>query len=471
MDAQVELQVKAASMNTSYGDLVQKQRKFFMTGASRPIEFRKEALLKLKNAIIAKEAEIMKVLAADLGKPKLEAYSTEISYVVGEITHMIKNLNKLAKPKRVWTPSVLWPSSSYIYSEPFGSTLIIAPWNYPFQLALSPLVGAVAAGNTVILKPSEMTPETQKFILKLIAEVFAPEHVACIGGGIPESEALLNEKFDFIFFTGSTRVGKIVMQKAAAHLTPVCLELGGKSPCIVAQDIELQTAARRIIWGKFMNASQTCVAPDYVYVHKNIANQFIESLKKTITEFYGPEPIKSDSLARIVGAGHFSRLSAFIKADQLICGGQTDAAKLKIAPTLLKNVSWSDPVMKEEIFGPILPIFVYENIDEALTKIASEPKPLSFYLFTKNKDLQDHVLSTMPFGGACVNDCIIHLANPNLPFGGIGESGMGRYHGNDSFEVFSHKKSVLKKWFALDATMRYPPYTDFKMKLIRFFVG
>jgi aldehyde dehydrogenase (NAD+) len=471
MDAQVELQVKAASMNTKFSGLVQKQRKFFLSGATRSVEFRRSALIKLKAAVIAKEADITKALASDLGKPQLEAYSTEISYVVGEINHMLKNLNKLAKPKRVSTPSVLWPASSYIYAEPFGSTLVISPWNYPFQLAVSPLVGAIAAGNTVILKPSEMTPETQKLLLNLTSEVFAEEHVACVGGGVAESEALLNEKFDFIFFTGSTRVGKIVMQKAAQHLTPVCLELGGKSPCIVDQDIDLQTAARRIIWGKFMNASQTCVAPDYLYVHKSIADKFIALLKSTITEFYGPEPIKSTSLARIVSAQHFARLSAFIKADQVITGGQTDAQKLKIAPTLLKNVSWADPVMKEEIFGPILPIFIYENVNDALIKIASEPKPLAFYLFTKNKDLQDHVLSTMPFGGACVNDCIIHLANPNLPFGGVGDSGMGGYHGDDSFAVFSHKKSVLKKWFALDAAMRYPPYTDLKLKLIRFFVG
>lgn len=470
MDAQVENQSKS-SVGSAGATVLRDQKKYFRTGATRSIEFRRRTLEKLASWIKTNEESVLVALSEDLGKPRLEGYSTEVSYVLSELKDTLKNLNRLAQPRRVRTPSVLWPSSSWIYPEPFGVTLIIAPWNYPFQLALSPLIGSVAAGNTVILKPSEMTPATEKLIARLVSEVFKPEHVSCITGGAAATEALLNEKFDFIFFTGSTRVGRIVMQKAAQHLTPVCLELGGKSPCIVDHNVDLKTTARRIIWGKFMNASQTCVAPDYLYVDRRIEGDLIAALKSTLTEFYGADPIKSESLARIVNAQHFSRLSAFIDPKKIVAGGQMDASALKMAPTILKDVAWSDAVMKEEIFGPVLPILTYDSIDTALEKIAEQPKPLAFYLFTHERSLQERVLNSMAFGGACVNDCIIHLANPNLPFGGIGESGMGRYHGAESFEVFSHKKSVLKKWFALDATMRYPPYTDFKMKLIRFFMG
>jgi aldehyde dehydrogenase (NAD+) len=451
--------------------IVQSQREFFATGKTRDIEFRIEALKKLQNILVRNDKQIIEALHKDLRKPELEAYSTEIAYVLSDIKHVIKNVRKWAKPQKVRTPFLLKPAKSQLFSEPFGTTLIIAPWNYPFQLTVSPLIGALAAGNTAVLKPSEVTPATQKLLLELIANTFPAEYVACIGGGVEESQALLNEKFDFIFFTGSTRVGRIVMEKAAKHLTPVCLELGGKSPCIVDKEVDLKVAARRIAWGKFMNAGQTCVAPDYLCIHKDIYDTFLDHLKAAVEEFWGTNPQKSDSLARIVNETHFDRLVQFIDKDKIVVGGQVDRNDKFISPTILRHSQWDDRVMIEEIFGPILPTMPYTDIPTLLSQINSRSKPLAFYIFTRNKTLQNEVLNRMPFGGACVNDCLVHLANPDLPFGGIGESGIGAYHGEHSFDVFSHKKSVLRKPFALDASMRYPPYTNSKLKIIRFFMG
>lgn len=451
--------------------LVEKQKAFFKTGKTRNIQFRIESLKKLENILVKKEKQIIDVLKQDLGKPQLEAYSTEVAYVLEDIRYVLKNIQSWAEPQSVSSPLVLQPAKSQIYSEPFGVTLIIAPWNYPFQLTVSPLIGALAAGNTAVLKPSEATPKTQQFLVELIKETFAPEHVTCIGGDVKESQMLLEEKFDFIFFTGSTRVGQIVMEKAAKHLTPVCLELGGKSPCIVDQDIDLAVAAKRIIWGKFMNAGQTCVCPDYLYVHENIYDQFLGLLKSAVTEFYGDGNSPSDSFARIVNTQHFDRLTTFLKSGTIECGGKYDRDQKWIAPTILTNADWSSPVMQEEIFGPILPIMKYSNLEHVLETLNAKPKPLALYVFSKNKNIQEQILSNTAFGGACVNDCLIHLANSELPFGGIGASGMGGYHGKFSFDLFSHKKSVLKKPFIMDAAMRYPPYTDWKLKLIRFFMG
>ncbi len=455
----------------TYTSLVEKQKRFFATNATRDLAFRRDALLKIQSILTKNETKFIEALKKDLGKPELEAFSTETAYLRGEVADALKNLKRWAKPKKISTPLVLQPAKSFIHSEPYGTTLIIAPWNYPLQLALSPLIGAIAAGNTVVLKPSEITVHTQKLLVDLLTESFPDEFIACIGGGLAESQALLEEKYDFIFFTGSTRVGRIVMQKAARHLTPVCLELGGKSPCIVEADIDIATAAKRIVWGKFMNAGQTCVAPDYLCINRKIADKFIIELKKTIAEFYSNEAIESSSLARIVNADHFERLEKLLKGSEVLSGGKTDRAKLRIEPTLIGNMQWTDSIMDEEIFGPLLPIMVYDNFDEILNEIRSRPKPLAFYLFTRNKTLQNQVAQTMPFGGACFNDCIIHLANSDLPFGGVGDSGIGGYHGRHSFECFSHKKSILNKSYALDAAMRYPPYTDGKLKLLKFFIG
>lgn len=455
----------------TYTPLVEKQNRFFNTNKTRDLEFRKEALKKIQKILIENEPKFIEALQKDLGKPELEAVSTETSYLKGEAEDALKNLKAWAAPKKISTPLVLQPAKSFIHSEPYGTTLIIAPWNYPLQLALSPLIGAIAAGNTAILKPSEVTVHTQKLLVDLISQNFSDEYIACIGGGLAESQALLEEKYDFIFFTGSTRVGRIVMQKAAKHLTPVCLELGGKSPCIVEDDIDIATAAKRIVWGKFMNAGQTCVAPDYLCINRKIAEKFIKELKSTIEAFYSAKALESTSLARIVNQDHFDRLEKLLKQSEIVAGGKTDRNSLRIEPTLIGNTKWTDPIMEEEIFGPLLPMMVYDNVEDVLATIRSRPKPLAFYLFTKNKTLQNEVARTMPFGGACFNDCIIHLANSNLPFGGIGESGIGGYHGRHSFECFSHKKSVLKKPFALDAAMRYPPYTASKLKLLKFFLG
>lgn len=455
----------------AYSSLIQKQREFFNSGKTRDLEFRRKSLKTLQTLLLENADAFREALHKDLAKPEIEAYTTEIAYLNGEVEEALKNLNKWAKPKRISTPLVLLPAKSHIHSEPYGTVLIIAPWNYPLQLAVSPMIGAMAAGNTIILKPSEVTRHTQTLLVSLLEQAFPQEYVACIGGGLAESQALLEEKYDFIFFTGSTRVGKIVMEKAARHLTPVCLELGGKSPCIIEEDIDVAVAAKRIAWGKFMNAGQTCVAPDYLCINRKVADRFVEELKKTLNEFYSERPLESESLASIVNQSHFERLVELIKSGNVIAGGKSDSKKLRIEPTLLGDTNWNDSVMEDEIFGPVLPIMTYDNVDDVLSVIRSRPKPLAFYLFTKNKILQKKVSETMPFGGACINDCIIHLANSELPFGGVGDSGIGGYHGRYSFECFSHKKSVLTKPFALDAAMRYPPYTAGKMKLLKFFMG
>lgn len=452
-------------------DLVKLQREFFKTGKSRSFSFRQAALIKLQQSILAHESEIFQALKADLNKPELEAYSTEVAYIKNELKHVLKNLKTWTQPRKISSPLVVLPAKSEIFSEPFGCTLIISPWNYPYQLAISPLIGAIAAGNTVILKPSEMTPHTDRVIGKIIRESFEPGHVACIHGGVSETQSLLDERFDFIFFTGSTRVGQIVLQKASKHLTPVCLELGGKSPCIVDKNIDLKVAANRIAWGKFMNAGQTCVAPDYIYVHEDISEAFLKELSQSLKNQYGENPRQSQSLARIVNHGHFDRLVNLMKDATVFHGGDFDRNDKYISPTILTDVTWDHPVMQEEIFGPILPVMIYRDLQTVMDAINQQGKPLAFYVFSKNKSLQDLLILNCSFGGACINDCIVHLANPDLPFGGVGESGMGAYHGKASFDIFSHKKSVLRKPFWGDATMRYPPYTSSKMKLLRFFLG
>ncbi len=424
------------------------------------INFRKEVLIKLLNAVIVHENEIIQALYDDFKKPAFEAVLTETSYVIIELKDTIKNLKNWAKPKRVF-PSILnFPSTDYIYKEPYGKVLIIAPWNYPFQLALCPLISAVAAGNQVVVKPSELTPKTSEIITKIISKIFHKNHVEVIEGGVEVSQQLLAKRWDYIFFTGSVAVGKIVAKAAAENLTPVTLELGGKNPCIIDETANLQLAAKRIFWGKFVNAGQTCIAPDYILIQKNMKSHFVDYLKEEITKAYGENPNDSPDFARIVNLKNWQRLVNMIDSEKVIFGGQSDAAGCYIAPTLIEENSLETEVMKDEIFGPILPILVYEKEIEIEAIIAKYEKSLALYVFTENKSFSKKIIKKYSFGGGCINDTMIHFANKRLPFGGVGHSGIGAYHGSLSFDTFSHKKSIIKKANWLDLPTRYAPYND-----------
>ncbi|QIB27236.1 aldehyde dehydrogenase [Caloranaerobacter azorensis] len=447
-------------------ELIDRQRKYFERGITLDINFRINMLKVLKSAIIENEKLILKALKEDLNKSDFEGYETEIGIVLDEIGYIIKNLRYWTKPKRVKTPITQFISKSYIYSEPYGVTLIIAPWNYPFQLVMAPLIGSISAGNCSIIKPSEYSPNTSKIISKIISDNFEEEFIAVVEGGIEVNKALLEEKFDYIFFTGSVNVGKIVMEAASKHLTPITLELGGKSPCIVDEDADVELAAKRIVWGKFLNAGQTCVAPDYLYLHKNIKDDFIKNAIKFIKEFFGENPLKSEDYPRIVNIKHFNRLKNLLKDGDVLYGGDFNEEKLYIAPTIIDNITWEDSIMQEEIFGPILPILMFEKLDEVIKIVNIRPKPLALYYFSNNKEKQERVIREISFGGGCINDTIVHLATPYLPFGGVGNSGMGNYHGKASFDTFSHKKSVLKKSNLIDISLRYPPYKN-KINLLK----
>jgi aldehyde dehydrogenase (NAD+) len=430
------------------------------------INFRKETLIKLLNEVIICENEIIQALYDDFKKPAFEAVLTETSYVIGELKDTIKNLKNWAKPKRVF-PSILnFPSTDYIYKEPYGKVLIIAPWNYPFQLAVCPLISAVAAGNQVVLKPSELTPKTSEIIAKIIRKVFDKNHVKVVEGGIEVSQQLLSERWDYIFFTGSVAVGKIVAKAAAENLTPVTLELGGKSPCIIDETANLKLAAKRIVWGKFVNAGQTCIAPDYILIQKDMKSHFETYLKEEITKAYGKNPVESPDFARIVNVKNWQRLVNMIEPDKVIFGGQSDVKDCYIAPTLVEETSLDSPVMKEEIFGPILPILVYKNESEIEAIISKFEKPLALYIFTENHAFSKQIIQKYSFGGGCINDTIVHFSNKRLPFGGVGHSGIGAYHGSLSFDTFSHQKSIVKKANWLDLPMRYAPYKD-KLQTIK----
>lgn len=432
------------------------QREWFGEGRTRRVEERLDRLDALKRAIRAREPELLEALRLDLGKSEHEAYSTEIGIVYHEIAFARKHLRRWAKPRKARTPMTHVGSRSYIFPEPYGTVLIISPWNYPFQLALAPLIGALAAGNTAIVKPSELSPRVSAAIAAIVADAFPPAWVDVVQGGPEASEELLRHKFDLVFFTGSTKVGRIVMEAAAKQLTPVILELGGKSPCIVHRDADLKLAARRIAFGKFTNAGQTCIAPDYLYVHRDAKERLLAELTQAIREFYGERPLLSDRYGRIVSERHFERLLRFAEEGRLIAGGEFDRDALKLAPTLLEPDGWESPVMQEEIFGPVLPVLVYDDADEAIREIAARPKPLALYLFTNDRGLEKDVLDRVSFGGGCVNDTLMHIATPYLPFGGVGESGVGRYHGAYSFQAFSHEKSVLRQTTRFDIAFRYP---------------
>lgn len=425
--------------------LVTTQRTFFNTGQTKSVDYRIEALQNLRAGIEKYQQRILDALRADLNKSEAEGYGSEIRIVLGELDYTLEHLREWAAPRSVPTSSAMPDAVSTIYPEPYGVALIIAPWNYPFQLTFGPLIGAIAAGNCAVIKPSELTPATSRLISDLIQDIYPEEYIAVMEGEVETSTALLKEKFDYIFFTGSTGVGRIVMKAAAEHLTPVTLELGGKSPAIVHQDADLKLASQRLVRGKFLNAGQTCVAPDYLLVDEQVHDQLIEEIRAEVRDKFGDDVMQNEDFPHIVNARNFDRLSAFLTNGKTLMGGRSNRDQLTIEPTVLGNVTWDSPVMQEEIFGPILPVFTYRDLNPMLDEIVRRPKPLALYLFTENEDLQEQVLNQVSFGGGCINETLSHMTSHYLPFGGVGESGMGSYHGQQSFEVFSHHKSVLKR--------------------------
>ncbi len=434
-------------------------RATFREGRTRPLAWRLEHLQKLRALLKDREAEALAALRADLGKPALEAYASELGFLVAELDHTIKHLPAWVRPEKVSTPLANQPASSTILREPLGVVLIISPWNYPLQLALGPLMAAIAAGNCAVIKPSEVSSHTSALLARWLAD-FAPGAVAVVEGGVPETTALLEQRFDHVFFTGSTQVGKVVMQAAAKHLTPVTLELGGKSPCIVDQHVDVDVAARRILWGKFWNAGQTCVAPDYLLVHEAIERPLVDALRRTLVEFYGQDPAKSPDYARVINERHHARLVGLLGQGELLVGGQHDEGTRYLAPTIVKAPPLDSRLMTDEIFGPILPLIVVKDLGAAIEFVNERPKPLALYVFSSDARAQRRVLEETSSGGACVNDTIAHLSVPDLPFGGVGDSGMGAYHGRAGFETFSHRKSVMNKKTWMDVKLRYPPYGD-----------
>ncbi|ACJ32655.1 aldehyde dehydrogenase [Anoxybacillus flavithermus] len=437
-------------------DHLQKQKRYFRTGATLSLSFRLAQLARLKETIQVHEQAIIDTLAKELNKSPLEAYTTEIGVVYEEINFITKRLARWMKPKRVPTPLTHLGSKSYVYPEPYGVSLIIAPWNYPFQLAISPLIGAIAAGNCAVVKPSEYTPAMSALLKTIVSEAFPEEYITVVEGGADVSQQLLNLRFDHIFFTGSVPVGKIVMAAAAKHLTPVTLELGGKSPVIVDSSAHLELAAKRIVWGKFLNAGQTCIAPDYVLVHEAIKQPLLEKMKRYIDELYG----NRDAYGRIVSKRHAERLVRFLTNGTIVHGGNYDIEQRWMEPTLIDDVTWDDAIMQEEIFGPLLPILTFQTMEEAIRTVQDHEKPLALYLFAEDEHVQRQVLAQVSFGGGCINDTIMHIANPHLPFGGVGQSGIGAYHGKASFDAFSHDKSVVKQTTAFDIPIRYPNFPN-----------
>lgn len=451
--------------------LVSEQRAFFESGKTLCVCYRKEALQKLYAAIVSRESALIDALQKDLGKSDFESYMCEIGMVLDEISYMLKHLEGFAKEKRVRTPLAQFASRSYVKPSPYGVALIMSPWNYPFLLTLDPLVDALAAGNTAIVKPGAYAPTTAQAIKELLESTFPREYVAVVTGGRAENTYLLDQKFDYIFFTGSKGVGKEVMKKAAEHLTPVTLELGGKSPCIVDESADLALAARRIAFGKYLNCGQTCVAPDYVLCHKSVRDRFVELLKAEISRQYGKHPLQNADYGHIINQKHFERVCSLIDSNKTVHGGRTNADTLQIEPTVMTNITWEDAVMGEEIFGPVLPVLTFETVDEVIETVNSHDRPLALYLFSSNKKTVRRITSRCQFGGGCINDVIIHLATAHMGFGGVGESGMGAYHGKVGFDTFSHKKSIVDKKTWIDLPMRYQPY-DKKLnaKLLRMFL-
>lgn len=449
--------------------LIDSQREYFSSGKTKNIDFRIKQLKTLKQAIVEYQATIVEALTADLSKPQFETYAAEIS-VSREIDYAIKHLKSWTKPQKVAIPLEQLPGAASICAEPLGVVLIIGAWNYPFQLNISPLIGAIAAGNCAVIKPSEAAVHTSKVLADLISKYFDSAYISVVEGDVETSQELLQEKFDHIFFTGSTTIGKIVMAAAAEHLTPVTLELGGKSPCIVDTDIDIACTARRIVWGKFLNAGQTCIAPDYLLVNRSIKQDLLASIKDCIQAFYGDNPATSKDYARIINQKQFSRLTNLLQTGEIVIGGETDAAERYIAPTVIDNVSLGDLVMQEEIFGPILPVISYDNLEDAIAIINQKPKPLALYIFSRDRKFQQQICQQTSSGGVCINDTVMQCGVSTLPFGGVGDSGMGSYHGKASFDTFSHYKSILNKSFRFDFDWRYAPYAD-KLPLLKRVIG
>lgn len=447
-------------------ELVKMQRKYYNTGKTRDISFRLEQLKKLKSVVLQNEEKILLALKKDLNKSEFEGFMTEVGMFYSELDFAIKNIRKWSKTRRVRSSMVNFPSISKIIPQPYGVTLIMSPWNYPFQLALIPLVWSLAAGNCIIVKPSEYAVSTANIINDIIENNFSKEYIAVVQGNQEESEKLLLERFDYIFFTGSTNVGRIVMKSASNYLTPITLELGGKSPCIILKDADIDLTAKRLTWGKLINAGQTCVAPDYVLVHEDRKNELIEKIKYYINKYFGDNPCNNEQFPKIINERHFKRIVSLIDTDKVVYGGGYNSKTLKIEPTIVDNANWDDNIMKEEIFGPIFPILTYKDLDEVIQEIIKRPNPLAIYIFTKNKYLEDKILEMIPSGGCCINDTITHIATNYLPFGGVGESGMGSYHGKSGFDTFTHYKSVLKK-LNLDIPIRYAPYNDKLIKVLK----
>ncbi len=447
-------------------NVVNQQRKFFQTGATLPVKFRIEALKKLKANILANEKEIAAAIKADLGKSETEAFMCEIGLVITEVSYMLKHVRKFAKDKTVSTPLSNFPAHSFVKSSPYGNVLIMSPWNYPFLLTLDPLVDAISAGNTVVVKPSAYSPATSAAIEKVLQETFAPEYVAVVTGGRAENACLLEQKFDYIFFTGSQAVGKEVLRHAAEYLTPCTLELGGKSPCIIDSSAKIKLAATRLVWGKYLNCGQTCVAPDYVLCHSSVKDQFIKAMAAEIKAQFGQDPLANKDYGKIINQKHFERVSGLINKDKVAVGGRVNAETQQIEPTVMDNVTWEDAVMGEEIFGPVLPVLTFDSYDQIYQTLNDKAKPLAFYLFTENRKLMKEFTSRFNFGGGCINDCIIHLATNNLGFGGCGESGMGAYHGKVGFDTFSTKKSIVNRKTFMDVPLRKQPYSGLKRKLL-----
>ncbi|HJD48231.1 MAG TPA: aldehyde dehydrogenase [Candidatus Mediterraneibacter norfolkensis] len=450
--------------------IISRQRKYFQTGSTLPVNTRLNALRRLYAAICGSEKEIHEALKKDLGKSGFESYMCETGLVLEEISYMLKHTARFAREKRVRTPLAQFHSRSFQKPSPYGVTLIMSPWNYPFMLTLSPLVDALAAGNTAVVKPSAYSPNTSEVLRKILSQCFEPQYVAVVTGGRAENTCLLHEHFDYIFFTGSQAVGKEVMRNAAEYLTPVTLELGGKSPCIIDQTADIRLAARRVVFGKYLNCGQTCVAPDYIYCQRSVKDTFIKEVQNQIKKQYGRHPLDNPDYGKIINEKHFDRILGLIDEKKVVQGGGSDRKTLRIEPTVMDNVAFSDPVMQEEIFGPVMPILTFDSIDEVIHRVNAMPHPLALYLFTSDKNTEKKVISRCGFGGGCINDTIIHLATTEMGFGGFGESGMGAYHGKIGFDTFTHYKSIVDKKTWLDLPMRYQPYRKLHEKMVRFFL-
>lgn len=466
----VEMRDGSAGSCGKSKEIVEAQRTYYMEGKTRALSARIDALNRLEQSILTYEQELYQALRSDLGKSRAESYMCEVGLTLSELRYVRRHVKSWSRNRRVHTPLAQFHAASFTVQEPYGVVLIMSPWNYPMLLTLEPLIGALAAGNCCVLKPSAYSPATSAVMAKLIREAFPSDYVTVIEGGRKENEDLLNQKFDYIFFTGGVNVGKLVMEKASTHLTPVTLELGGKSPCIVDHTANIPLTARRLVFGKYLNCGQTCVAPDYVLVEKSVKEKLLTCIKEEIRKMFGEHPLENPDYGKMINQKHFDRVRGLIDPMKLVAGGQVQEETLSIAPTVLADVTAEDPVMQEEIFGPVLPVIPVKDIEEAIRFVQERPKPLALYVFTEDKRTEQRVLAETSYGGGCINDTIIHLATSEMGFGGVGNSGMGSYHGKKSFDLFSHEKSIVKKSTWMDLPMRYQPYTVWKEKLVRMFV-